>query len=155
MTFRSGIQRVQPIVGFPQKVESDGRTPIQESLEADSNLRTQRELHSGELFWRIVSIGEGIQIDESEGQLRGAESPMNENLDPVSTVTTERASPQRKHDTIHSRKRVASIGAFAARRFDGGRNANAKSDEPFQMVAFNAVPWLLVTSPACPMVVNY
>jgi hypothetical protein len=58
-------------------VESDedlenAESSMHESLESDSNVIVERELHPAKQAWQIFSTEEGIQIDESDEQSQNA-----------------------------------------------------------------------------------
>jgi hypothetical protein len=63
---------------------------MDESLEPDSKVTVKRDAHPEKHFSPSVSTEEGMQIDESEKQLRNAYSSMDDSLDPDSNVTPER-----------------------------------------------------------------
>jgi hypothetical protein len=48
------------------------QSSIHQSLEPDSNVIVERELHLSKLWWQILSTEEGIQIDESDEQSQNA-----------------------------------------------------------------------------------
>jgi hypothetical protein len=63
---------------------------IRESLESDSNVIIERELHPLKQDSPIVSTEEGIQIDESDEQLQNAERSRHNSLEPDSKMIVER-----------------------------------------------------------------
>jgi hypothetical protein len=63
---------------------------MDESLERDSNVTVERDLHPEKQYLPSVSTDEGMQIDESEEQYANAYSSMDESLEPDSNVTVER-----------------------------------------------------------------
>jgi hypothetical protein len=65
---------------------------MDESLESDSNVTVERDLHPKKQFLARLSTDEGMQIDESDEQNQNADLSMNESLEPDSNVTVERDS---------------------------------------------------------------
>jgi hypothetical protein len=63
---------------------------IHESLESDSNVNVERDLHPLKQYSQIFSTEEGIQIDESDEQLENAEPSIYESLESDSNVIVER-----------------------------------------------------------------
>jgi hypothetical protein len=75
--------------------ESDGqsknaRDSTRDSLERDSNLTVERDLHPLKQLLPIISTEEGIQIDESDEQYSNAEASIHDSLEPDSNVIVER-----------------------------------------------------------------
>jgi hypothetical protein len=60
------------------------------SSESDSNVTTERLLHSAKQSAQMIRTDEGIQIDESDEQSRNADSSIRESLDSLSKLTFDR-----------------------------------------------------------------
>jgi hypothetical protein len=63
---------------------------MDESLESDSNVTVERDLHPMKQVSPTLSTDEGMQIDESDEQSPNANFSMDESLEPDSNVTLER-----------------------------------------------------------------
>jgi hypothetical protein len=71
---------------------SDGQTQnarlsIYDSLESGSNVTDESDIQTAKQLWQTRSVEEGMQMDESEKQLRNAESPSTNSFEPDSNVT--------------------------------------------------------------------
>jgi hypothetical protein len=62
---------------------------IHESLELDSNVSVERDLHPEKQSSQIFSTEQGIQIDESDEQSLNAERSIHESLELDSNVIVE------------------------------------------------------------------
>jgi HPt (histidine-containing phosphotransfer) domain-containing protein len=70
--------------------QQNAYSSIDKSLESDSNVTVERDLHSKKDHLPSVSTDEGMQIDESDEQRLNAYSSMDESLERDSNVTVER-----------------------------------------------------------------
>jgi hypothetical protein len=65
---------------------------IRESLEPDSNVRLESELHCEKQYSQRTSTDDGMQIDDSDEQYQNAYFSLRESLEPDSNVTLESPS---------------------------------------------------------------
>jgi hypothetical protein len=72
--------------------EKNDNSAIDESLEPDSNVTVERELHPEKHPVPRLSTQEGMQINESDKQKENDISAIEESLEPDSNVTVERDS---------------------------------------------------------------
>jgi hypothetical protein len=77
--------------------EQNTSSPIDESLELDSNLTAERESHPKKHWLPTSSTEDGMEIDESE-HAQNADSWMHERLESGSNVTAERDTPSEKQN---------------------------------------------------------
>jgi hypothetical protein len=76
---------------------------MDESLESDSNVSVERDLHPEKQFLPSLSTEEGMQIDDSDEQNQNADSPMDESLESDSNVSVERDShPEKQYGPSRS-----------------------------------------------------
>jgi hypothetical protein len=67
-------------------------SPIEESLESESNVTVESDLHARKDQFPSSLTEEGMQIDESDEQESNAFSPIGESLESDSNVNVERDS---------------------------------------------------------------
>jgi hypothetical protein len=79
--------------GQPQNADSS----IDESLERDSNVTVERDLHPLKHVLPSFSTEEGMQIDESDEHFQNASFSIDESLERDSNVTAERDPHPEKH----------------------------------------------------------
>jgi hypothetical protein len=72
------------------KQSKNTKLSIHDSLESDSNVMVERDLHPRKQFSQICSTEEGIQIVESDEHKANAELSMNESLESDSNVIVAR-----------------------------------------------------------------
>jgi hypothetical protein len=81
---------------------------IDESLEPDSNVTVERDLHLEKHHLPRLSTEEGMKIDESDEHQANADSPIDKSLEADSKITVEIVRHSKKHP-ISSRSIVFPI----------------------------------------------
>jgi hypothetical protein len=85
---------------------------MDESLEPDSNVTLERELHLSKQCLPSLSTDEGMQIDESDEQQQNTPSSTTRSRESVSKITVEIVSHSEKHPTSN---RSISFGIVTSR----------------------------------------
>jgi hypothetical protein len=75
---------------------------MEQSLESDSNVTSESDVHREKHFPPSFSTGDGMQIDEMDTQSRNASVSITESLDPGSNTTLESLLHSAKHSPLRA-----------------------------------------------------